>query len=186
MPSIKPLKKLVTRARDLRDSHTERHRPTGLGFALADSVDYLDAQRWDAVTAHDSLFLSRRYLRILEETGPKNLRQRYALIFRGRDAVAAVAAQAVNVSLARIRKTSRQDRISARSNAWKKKCSCAATSSHGVCTESPSRLMKTGTRSGLRSLRHSIACDELTSFLGIQPSSWLRTSRTSTPTGPQH
>lgn len=113
MPSIKPLKKLVTRARDLRDSHTERHRPTGLGFALADSVDYLDAQRWDAVTAHDSLFLSRRYLRILEETGPKNLRQRYALIFRGRDAVAAVAAQAVNVSLARIRKTSRQDRISA-------------------------------------------------------------------------
>ena len=113
MPNIKPLKKLVTKARDLRDSHTERHRPSGFGFALADSVDYLDAPCWDVVTAHDSLFLSRRYLRVLEEAGPENLRQRYALIYRGRDPVAAVAAQAVNVSLDRVRKTSPQDKMSA-------------------------------------------------------------------------
>ncbi|HKY30568.1 MAG TPA: GNAT family N-acetyltransferase [Pyrinomonadaceae bacterium] len=113
MPNIKPLKKLVSKAQHLRDSHQERHRPTGFGFALADSIDYLDAQRWDAVTAHDSFFLSRRYLRILEEARPDNLRQRYALIFRGRDPVAAVAAQAVNVSLDRLRKNSRKDTVSA-------------------------------------------------------------------------
>jgi hypothetical protein len=80
MPNIK---KLVNKARDLRDSHSERHRPTGFGFALADSIHYLDASRWEAVTGRDSLFLSQRYLRVLEEAGPKNVRQRYALIFAG-------------------------------------------------------------------------------------------------------
>ncbi len=113
MPTIKPFKKLVDKARDLHGSHIERHRPTSFGFALADSVDYLDSRHWDAVTRHDSLFLSRQYLRILEEAGPANVRQRYALIFRGREPVAAVAAQAVKVSLARVRKTSKQDRMSA-------------------------------------------------------------------------
>jgi hypothetical protein len=113
MPSIKPLKKLVNKARGLRDSHRERHRPTGFGFALADSVEYLDTARWDALTAHDSLFLSRPYLRVLEEAGPENLRQRYAMIFRGREAVAAVAAQCVTVSAARLRKMPRHERVAA-------------------------------------------------------------------------
>lgn len=110
MPNIKPLKKLVNKARDLRDSHRERHRPTGFGFALSDSIDYMDAARWDALTAHASLFLSRRYLRVLEEAGPENLRQRYALIFRGREPVAAVAAQSVTISAARVRKLPQRHR----------------------------------------------------------------------------
>src|SRR5215213_234908 len=104
MSGIKPLKKLVSRARDLRDGHRARHRPTGYGFAFADSVEYLDAARWDALTAGQSLFLSRQYLRVLEEAGPENLRQRYAMVFRGREAVAVVAAQCVTVSAARARK----------------------------------------------------------------------------------
>ena len=104
MPKIKSLKKLVRHARDLHDQHQERHRPTGYGFALADRVDYLDPARWDALTQETSVFLSRRYLRVLEDAGPENIRQRYALIFRGREAVAAVAAQAVNISMARARK----------------------------------------------------------------------------------
>ena len=29
MPNLKPLTKLVTKARDLRDHHRERHRPSG-------------------------------------------------------------------------------------------------------------------------------------------------------------
>jgi hypothetical protein len=108
MPKIKPLNKLVSKARELRDSHKERHRPTGFGFALADSIDYLDAAHWNAVTGDRSLFLSRPYLRVLEEAGPDNLRQRYALIFRGREPVAAVAAQSVTVSLARVSQKSRK------------------------------------------------------------------------------
>lgn len=113
MPNIRPLKKLVSKARDLRDSHHERHRPTGFGFALADSVEYLDTARWDTLTANDSLFLSRRYLRVLEEAGPENLRQRYAMIFRGGDAVAAVAAQFIEVSIARVSKTARHKKLAA-------------------------------------------------------------------------
>ena len=92
----------------MRAGHQERHRPTGFGFALADSVEYLDRAVWDAVTAQNSLFFSRRYLRVLEDAGPANLHQRYALIFRGREAVAAVVAQSVAVSLARVQKSGHQ------------------------------------------------------------------------------
>jgi hypothetical protein len=110
---LKPLKKLVNKARDLRDSHKERHRPSGFGFALADSIDYLDADQWTTVTANNSLFLSPRYLRVLEQAGPDNLRQRYALIFRGRQPVAAVAAQSVTVSLSRVSPKPRTGRTAA-------------------------------------------------------------------------
>jgi hypothetical protein len=113
MPKIKRLKKLVNKARDLRDSHKERHRPTGFGFALADSIDYLDAEQWNAVTAGNSLFLSPRYLRVLEQAGPDNLRQRYALIFRGRVPVAAVAAQLVKISLSRVSRKPKKAKTSA-------------------------------------------------------------------------
>jgi hypothetical protein len=106
MPNIKPLRKLVTKARDLRDHHRERHTPSGFDFALADSIDYLDQKHWSAVTAHDSLFLSRRYLQVLESAGPENIRQRYALIFQNKTPVAAIAAQSVTVSVSRLRRKS--------------------------------------------------------------------------------
>src|SRR5215510_14975795 len=104
MSKIKPLQKIVTTARDLRSQHEERHRPSGFGFALADRVDYLDGARWDSLTQSDSLFLSRRYLRVLEDAAPDNLKQRYAMIFRGHEAIAVVAAQSVNISIARVGK----------------------------------------------------------------------------------
>lgn len=103
MPNIKqPLKKLVKKARDFREHHKERHRPTGFGFAFADSIDYLDSSHWNAVTANNSVFFTPNYLRVLEHAGPDNLKQRYALVFRGRTAVAAVAAQSVTVSFSRV------------------------------------------------------------------------------------
>src|SRR6185436_15357161 len=98
MVNLKPIKKIVGKARRIHDEHRERHRPSGFGFALSDSIDYLSATQWDAVTANASVFLSRDYLRALETAGPENSRQRYALIFRGKQAVAAVSAQAVRVS----------------------------------------------------------------------------------------
>lgn len=106
MPKIKPIDKLVSKARNLRDHHRERHTPSGFAFALADSIDYLDHAHWQKVTPKDSLFFSQGYLRVLEEAGPENLRQRYALIFRGKEPVAAIAAQTVTVSIARLRKSS--------------------------------------------------------------------------------
>ena len=106
MPTIKPLNKLVSKARDLRNHHRERHRPSGFAFAISDRIDFLDKTHWDKVTAHDSLFLSPRYLRVLEDAGPDNLRQCYAMIFRDKEPVAAIAAQSVTVSVARLRSKS--------------------------------------------------------------------------------
>ena len=112
MPNIKPLQKLVTKARDLRDHHRARHTPSGFAFALADSIDYLDQAHWNNVTSNESLFLSPRYLRVLEEAGPENLRPCYALIFRDKEPVAAIAAQIVTVSVGRLRrKSSTDDRL---------------------------------------------------------------------------
>ena len=67
MPNIKPLRKLVTKARNIR------------------------------------------YLRVLEDAGPENLRPCYALIFNEKEPVAAIAAQSVAVSMSRLRKSSAAD-----------------------------------------------------------------------------
>lgn len=104
MSSPKPIKKLVRKAKALHTNHRERHRSSGFGFALADSIDYLDAARWDEVTHASSVYLSRQYLRLLESSGPENLRQRYALIFQGQTAVAVVSAQIVTINAAKVPK----------------------------------------------------------------------------------
>jgi predicted N-acyltransferase len=82
--------------------HEERHKPTGFGFALADSVSRLDTTAWDAVTAEASFFLSRRYLAALESAPPANLSPRCALLYKGRRPVAAAACQLVGVKGARL------------------------------------------------------------------------------------
>jgi len=94
----RPFGDLIDRVARARSDHRERHRPTGFGFALADSVDYLDAAQWDGLTASQSRFLQRPYLRVLEQFGPSNVRQRYALVFRGRQPVAALAAQLATIT----------------------------------------------------------------------------------------
>lgn len=103
-PSSNPLRRLKNKLSDIRERHEERHRPTGFGFALADRIDYLDAAHWDAVASHGSVLMSRPVLRAIETAGPDNLSGRYALIFRGARPVAAVAAQVVSVSGARVKK----------------------------------------------------------------------------------
>lgn len=82
--------------------HAQRRRPTGFGFALAESVSQLDASAWDTLTAGSSFFLSRRYLGALEAAHPANLSPRCALLYRGRRPVAAVSCQLVQVKAARL------------------------------------------------------------------------------------
>jgi hypothetical protein len=98
------VKSLAAAIAGARDRHRERHRPTGFGFALADGIDFLDGTRWDGLTKNASGLLARPYLRVLEELGPENLAPRYAMIFRGRHPVAAVAAQSVRIDFDRLRK----------------------------------------------------------------------------------
>jgi len=97
-------RRLLERLSATRARHRERHRPSGFGFALADSIDYVDPVRWDTLTAGASLFLQRRYLGVLERAGPENMEARYALIHRGRTPVAAVVMQLVTVTGTRFMK----------------------------------------------------------------------------------
>ena len=97
-------RRLLERLTAARARHQERHRPSGFGFALADSIDYVDPARWDQLTASSSLFLQRRYLGVLERHGPVNLAPRYALIYRGRTPVAAMVMQLVTVAGTRFMK----------------------------------------------------------------------------------
>lgn len=96
---MNPLLGRVSRA---LEDHRERHRPSGFGFALADGIDSLDGESWDALTRPGTFFLGRQYLRALETDGPDNLAPRYALVFAGRRPVAAVAAQLVTVQGSRV------------------------------------------------------------------------------------
>jgi hypothetical protein len=100
-------RRLLDRMAAARARHRERHRPTGFGLALADSIDYVDPVRWDTLTSGASLFLQRRYLAVLERAGPDNLAARYALIYRGRTPVAAAVFQVVTVAGTRFMKTER-------------------------------------------------------------------------------
>src|SRR6185436_2802898 len=96
--SPNPLRRLASSLRELHERHRDRHRPTGFGFAFADRVDYLDAQRWDAVTAGGSIFLRRELLRVMEMHGAENVCPRYAMIFRDGKAVATVVTQIVTIT----------------------------------------------------------------------------------------
>ena len=103
-----PLSRLASSLRELHERHRERHRPTGFGFVLADKVDHLDRQSWDALAGN--LFLRREVLRVIEQHGPENLLPRYAMIFRDDKPVAALAAQIVSLTGDRLRRDSRVSR----------------------------------------------------------------------------
>src|SRR5689334_1638096 len=87
--------KLVRQILSKVTRHKLRHTPTGFRFAISDQIGSLDAARWDRATEGSSLFIGRPYLGALESAAPDNLSPRYALICRGDEPVAAVAAQVV-------------------------------------------------------------------------------------------
>jgi predicted N-acyltransferase len=97
MPVLDRVKKTVRRMQDSVAHHQERHRPSGFQFALFDSVAMLRPDHWDALTADESVYFSRKYLEVLEAHSPANLRMHYALIYRDGKAVAAIVAQAIEV-----------------------------------------------------------------------------------------
>jgi len=89
--------KLTARVAAAAGRHRDRHRPTGYGFALAEHIEQLNADHWDAVTAGAPLFLQRDYLSALGEAPAEGMALRYALLYRGRTPVAAVASQLISV-----------------------------------------------------------------------------------------
>lgn len=77
--------------------HDKRARPGGLDCALADKVDFLNPQHWDALAAGASFFMSRGYRRLLETHAPEGMQQRYALVYRDGKPLLALAAQVLEV-----------------------------------------------------------------------------------------
>jgi hypothetical protein len=75
-----------------------RRRPSGFGFALADRLASVNPAHWRHVTAGASLFCQRPYLEAVEQVGPATLAPRYAMVYRGREPVAALVLQLVSVS----------------------------------------------------------------------------------------
>jgi Acetyltransferase (GNAT) domain len=72
----------------------------GIRFALADSIAFLNASDWDRVSAGAGLFLSRRFLGLLEQNRPENLSSHYALAFAEGRPVAAIVAQSLDIRVA--------------------------------------------------------------------------------------
>ncbi len=95
---------LLQSLKNAKSRHDKRHAVTGFGISISDGIRYLPAADWDALTAGSGVFMSRAYLRVLEEAGAQNVQQRYALVYRGDVPVAAVAAQSVTVNGTRVMK----------------------------------------------------------------------------------
>ena len=69
-------------------------------FALADSIGFLNANDWNRVSARSGLFLSRRFLGLLEQNLPENLTMHYALAYAEDRPVAAIVAQSLDIRVA--------------------------------------------------------------------------------------
>ncbi|MBE7466907.1 MAG: GNAT family N-acetyltransferase [Planctomycetes bacterium] len=89
---------LLDRFERAKEDHEERHRPSGFEFALASRIDSLNPAHWDAQTASASIFMQRRYLGVIERSGPPGLQPRYALLYRGSVPAAALNMQLVELA----------------------------------------------------------------------------------------
>jgi hypothetical protein len=98
----KPFAKLTGALAAARGRHRDRHRPSGYAFAIAEQLDQLNPAHWDAVTAGAPLFLQRPYLTALGLAPPAGMALRYALLYRGRVPVVAVACQLLAIDGARL------------------------------------------------------------------------------------
>jgi len=74
-----------------------RRTPTGASYAIADSAAMLHPEHWDALTASASVFMSRRYLSVLEQHRPTGVRQHAVLVYLDNKPVAALSAQSLHI-----------------------------------------------------------------------------------------
>lgn len=90
--------KLASRIAIARKTRKEMRRPSGLRFVIGDSIAFMDGEKWDRIAGQSTFFLSRPYLRMLEQSGPDNIAPRYVLVFDGEVPVAAVYLQIATVA----------------------------------------------------------------------------------------
>jgi predicted N-acyltransferase len=71
--------------------------PRTVKFALAERIAHLDSAAWSALTKDASVFLQAPFLTALEQALPANVSPRYALMYLGDEAIAALSMQLVRV-----------------------------------------------------------------------------------------
>jgi hypothetical protein len=86
---------MLKKIREAHADHVLRHSPSPFRFALAESIDQLRGDHWDALAAGGSVCLGRPFLKLLEEAGPANLKMHYALAYREGRPQVAIAAQSL-------------------------------------------------------------------------------------------
>jgi hypothetical protein len=95
-------KVIPTTLRRAQADHVLRHSPSGYRFVLAESIDHLRADDWDALVDRHSVCLGRAFLRLTETAGPANLKMHYAIAYRAGRPLAAIACQSVAVDASKV------------------------------------------------------------------------------------
>ena len=106
-----PLARLASSFQAMQQRHQERHRPSGFRFAFADSVEYLHPEHWDWVAEQGGFFLRRSVLHAIESHGAENVTHRYAVIYRGPQPVAVLAAQLVSIHGKNLRQERKKENL---------------------------------------------------------------------------
>lgn len=71
---------------------------SGLSFAFADQLEFLNCDHWDRAAGFGSVFLSRDYLRALNAGGLSGATMNYGLIYRTQTPVACFVTQTLEIS----------------------------------------------------------------------------------------
>lgn len=90
----------------LKLRHKLRHS-TGLQFAFAERVDFLNPAAWDSLAGGHGLFMSRDYLRALETARMPELQHRYAMVFGDGVPLVILSMQLLELGLDRLRPLAR-------------------------------------------------------------------------------
>ncbi len=101
--TLHKLRPTIASVHTIKSRRLARRQASGLHFALADRVDFLNPGDWDQLS-HQSVFLSREYLRVLENHAPDNIQPRYAMAYADGRPVAIMLFQRVRLSGDRLRK----------------------------------------------------------------------------------
>ena len=91
------IKKIVTKVKESKENYRLRRAPSGYGLSLFDSIHFVPKDHWDKVTK-ESFFMQAGYLSVMEGNPPTNMHFRYALVYDGKEPIAACYFQLIDLS----------------------------------------------------------------------------------------
>lgn len=57
--------------------------PSGFGFSIFDSIEFVPSEIWNNIDSQKSIFLSTDYLKAVEKAPPKKMKFKYAILYEG-------------------------------------------------------------------------------------------------------